>query len=251
MKAALIPPKGLEHTALESDIHLILPFLTLRRNLQYQATYAAARKRGDYLILDNGVAEGSLASANALMTIAQNMKVHEIVAPDVMRDASQTLTMTVDFLRDYPKSHDYNIMAVAQGENQDEVLYLIQQYVRIPQITAIGIPKCLITERFDSIRSQVAQTVMARYPKRFDIHLLGLHKLFQTEMIDCEFPPGIRSMDSAQPYKMAEADLPLTANNASGFRDARRRDYFQRPSVTNMKVLEYNIKTFKEWARES
>jgi hypothetical protein len=248
MKAALIPPRGLEATALQSDIHLCLPFLSLRRNQEYQRTYVDARKRGDYLILDNGCAEGNLISNNRLMQTAKDMQVHEIVAPDVLGDAAATLTRTMDFLTDWPESHDYNIMAVAQGVDFDEVMYLIRQFSQLPAITTIGIPKILITKRHDTIRSEVAQAILKRHRNRFKIHLLGLHKLFQTEMLDVEFPSEVRSMDSAQPYKMAEADLTMTALHASEFREPRRFDYFQRPSPVSIKLLDYNIKVFKEWA---
>src|SRR5882757_5645454 len=124
MRAALIPPKGYEDYALNSNIHLVLPLPPLIQNMKYLDVYQRAQRRGDFVILDNGCAEGQLVSGHHLLNVARAIRAHEIVAPDVMGDAAATLTATTNFIFDYQEARDYSIMAVLQGETPDERDYL-------------------------------------------------------------------------------------------------------------------------------
>jgi hypothetical protein len=117
----------------------------------------------------------------------------------------------------------------------------------MPQITAFGIPKVHLYTGVSTVRSLMAETLIARYANKYKIHLLGLNNQFPTEMVDFRFPAGIRSMDSAQPYKMAEAGVTLTAYNARRHHPKRRPDYFSEPRPVNTGLLTYNIEQFKAW----
>lgn len=247
MKAALIPPMGYERTALLSDIHLILPLEECRTNPEYISTYREARKRGDYLILDNGCAEGNLVDNEILMGVASELGVHEIVAPDVMGNASDTYDLTKDFIDQNSSATDYNVMAVLQGQNIDQALYLAAAFSKMPQITTFGIPKVLLSTQAWDVRARLAYELILRYGHKFKIHLLGLNNAYPTEMIDIKFPAGIRSMDSAQPYKVAEAGMPLTAYNVRRRHPSRRPDYFSVKRPVNEEMLTYNIEQFKAW----
>lgn len=245
MKAALIPPKGYEHTVLESDIHLVLPLQPLLNNLDYIAAYKAARARGDYIILDNGCAEGQLVDGRTLIDFAHVIGAHEIVAPDVMSSAAATLEWTKNFLDEFPEAADYSIMAVLQGETPDEREFLLHQYAKLDAITTIGVPKVIAkryggTERFIAVKR-----IHQLYPQRFKIHLLGLNGNFPTEIFQMPFE-GVRSMDSAQPYKLAEIGHVLSTHRAW----ADRRDtYFVEKKEVDPRVLAGNIATFLSWAR--
>ena len=247
MKAALIPPFGYERTALQSDIHLILPLEACRTNIDYMNTYRSARERNDYLILDNGCAEGDLVDNKTLMAVAAELGVHEIVAPDVMGNAEETYDLTKAFVEENRSATDYNIMGVLQGESLAQVLYLAAAFAKIPQITTFGIPKVHINNNEPHTRAQIANELILRYGDKFKIHLLGLNNSFPTEMLDIKFPANIRSMDSAQPYKMAELGVVLTAYNARKHHPKRRTDYFSRKRAVNEGMLMYNIEQFKAW----
>jgi hypothetical protein len=244
VKAALIPSRGYEQHALASDIHLALPLEDTRSNLQYSAYLRTARWRNDYIILDNGVAEGQLVDNDTLMMYGKMIGAHEVVAPDVMSDAEQTLALTKEFM-DGLKSWENKprIMGVLQG-NGDELEVLLDEFEALG-INTIGIPKVHVKSEGDDVRAKIADMIDFKYPDRFDIHLLGLNKVFPTEMKVIDFPTQIRSMDSAQPFKAAEADAQLS--HSTGYHP-RRADYFSVEVWTNPTLLHLNIITFKEWA---
>jgi queuine/archaeosine tRNA-ribosyltransferase len=246
MKAALIPPKGYEHTALESDIHLVLPLPPLRKNMAYIATYAAARLRGDYIILDNGCAEDQLVTGEVLMQFAKRIGAHEIVAPDVMSNAAATLEATNTFLDAFPEAADYNIMAVLQGVTQNERSFLLDQFAKTEAITAIGIPKVLSSKYHSKVRLDTVEYILNKYPGRFQIHLLGLNSHFPNEIAITPFK-GVRSMDSAQPYKLAEVGASMNTSNAWA---TRRIGYFTDKKEVDPRVLAGNIQIFKQWAAQ-
>jgi hypothetical protein len=243
MKAALIPSRGYESHALSSDIHLALPLEATRSNLAYSSYLRNARWRGDYIILDNGCAEGQLVDNETLMMYAKMIGAQEVVAPDVMSDAEQTLDLTKAFMNTLDGNRP-KIMGVLQGNTPQELGVMLDEYEALG-IDAIGIPKVLITTDSDTIRADIANLITETYPDRFAIHLLGLSSAFPTEMKVVDFPPEIRSMDSAQPFKAAEVDAQLSHSIAH---HPRRPDYFETTLWTNPTLLHLNIITFKEWA---
>jgi hypothetical protein len=248
VRAALIPPRGLEKTALASDLHLVLPFPELVANQVYVETYIQARRRGDYVILDNGCAEGNLVSNKQLMDFAAVIQPHEIVAPDVLDDASRTWELTSYFLADVPNVTDYNIMAVLQGTTLPERIELLRAFATVDAITAIGIPKIQVRKTQSPARLQMAQIIQNLFPDRFQLHLLGLSHAYPTEMHGIVFPDYVRSMDSAQPYKVSEVGKIMSTTHA----DAKRRDdYFTRYQPVDEVLLRRNIRTFLRWAGAS
>lgn len=249
MKAALIPPVGYERTALESDIHLVLPLKPLVSNTRYVATYQDAQARGDYVILDNGCAEGQLVDGDILIDFARKIRAHEIVAPDVMGDAAETLFATSQFLAQHKKEvQDFNVMAVLQGRFMQQRLELLHRFNEMDEITTVGIPKACITEPGSTARLDTVTMVMNEYPNRFKIHLLGLHPKFPTEMLNLEYPEEVRSMDSTQPYKITETNRVMSSNHAWA---SRRDDYFTVVQPIHPPLLASNIKTFLKWARSN
>lgn len=248
MKAALIPPKGYESTALQSNIHLVLPLKPLLGNIDYIATYKRAHSRGDYIILDNGCAEGQLVDGRTLLDFAALIGAHEVVAPDIMSNAALTLQATANFLNEFPQASDYNIMAVLQGNTKEELEGLLRQFANYDEISTIGVPKVLV--RPSSYRSptrlDVVNMIHDSFPGRFKIHLLGVHKAHPTELFDTPFDRGsIRSVDSAQPYKLAEVGMLMSTKNSWA---ERRNGYFTKKKEVDPAVLRHNIETFKAWA---
>lgn len=247
MRAALIPPRGYERSALQSYIHLVLPLAPLVSNQDYINTYLEARRRGDYIILDNGCAEGQLVNGDVLLKFAQTIGAHEIVAPDVMGEARRTWWATKTFLNAFDEAHDYNIMGVMQGNTPYERHQLLERFARFDCISTIGVPKVLVKENGDETRLTEVEFILNEYHDRFKIHLLGLNKAWPQEVFLLPWPREVRSCDSAQPYKLAEIGKLLTLDNAWA---PRRIDYFTRVSQTKPRILQANIRTFQEWARK-
>lgn len=243
MKAALIAPKGYEHTVLQSDIHLILPFKDTLSNPNYLRTYMDAKDRGDYIILDNGCAEGDLVTNQALAEAAHVFQPDEVVAPDVMGSYTGTRALTHEFLREF--EGDYKIMAVLQGEYWIDLEALLAYYVTEARITTIGIPKVLVKNRGDTMRVRIARHIAATYPDRFDIHLLGASPHFTDELDLLSFSSGIRSTDSALPYKFTYAKQELGFDKAHV---KRWPGYFKEEVNLDPELLESNVRTYMRWA---
>lgn len=249
MKAALIPPKGYEATALMSNIHLVLPLTELIWNSEYVDTYRQARKRGDYIILDNGAAEAQLVDGSQLMSFANTIGAHEVVAPDIMGNASKTYDATVEFLKDFPQAEDYSIMGVVQGQEFADRTRLARSFNSIDAITTLGIPKIHISRGGSPMRLRLVEHILYTFPGRFKIHLLGLSSSYPTEVRDLDFPKEVRSIDSALPYKATEDGLPLATKNVS--HSKRRKNYFTKTSFVQTELLEQNVNTFMQWARHN
>jgi len=249
MKAALIPPKGYEATALRSNIHLALPLRDTRANPHYEAYLQEARRRDHYIILDNGCAEGDLVTTATLLRYAEAWRVNEIVAPDVMGDAIETMRLTDEFVTQMCSVRDrrrrFKIMGVLQGGYRTDGKLL--EAFDLMGIDVVGIPKVRVQDEGDSNRLGVAQFIESCYPGRFKIHLLGLNNNWPSEMYHLarRFPVSVRSMDSAQPYKMTEVGHYLTI--VDGYAQ-RRSDYFSRFVKVNETMLSDNINTFLDWA---
>jgi hypothetical protein len=248
VKAALIPPRGYERTALASDIHLVLPLPPLVKNEDYLSAYYQAREKGDYLILDNGCAEGQLVDGRTLLRFASQIGAHEIVAPDVMDCGPCTVKATQAWVSEYRNQiRDYSIMGVLQGRTQIDWQRTLRAYSEMDEITAIGVPKVHVRTDGSDARLRLVRAIHNEYPGRFKIHLLGLNGIFPTEVALLQFPDYVRSMDSSQPYKLTEAGKTLSMTEAWA---KRRLDYFENVHPVPMQLLVANLKTFKRWAEE-
>jgi hypothetical protein len=254
MKAALIPPYGQEWTALRSTIHLALPIFHTRVNPHYEAYLKEARRRDHFIILDNGCAEDELVDGDLLSDYAGRWRVNEIVLPDAMSDAQHTLELTDQFMTNYGKAlhTHYRLMGVLQGGGTGDFLtdgsiQLLEAFSQMG-VDTIGIPKVRVRRDGDTVRLEIAQYIDAAYPGRFKIHLLGLSKAWPAEMYYTSKrynPNSIRSMDSAAPYKLAEAEQFMTVANAWA---PRRPDYFTKYRQTRTDLIDDNINIFLDWA---
>src|ERR1700748_2794438 len=121
MRLALIPPVSLIDDIFNTNYQMVLPHIA---HLNYIAAYRSARKRGDFLILDNGAAEGETPSLADLMTAAQDYMANEVVVPDVLGDADQTRALAEDFgefIERYHFNDLFGYMGVVQGRTIDEI----------------------------------------------------------------------------------------------------------------------------------
>jgi hypothetical protein len=248
VKAALIPPKGYEFTALQSDIHLALPLPSTRNNPEYIRYLEAASRRGDYIILDNGCAEGQLVEPAELVDFAHQIEADEIVLPDVMDDMSETLAATMRFLEIYPQIGDgFNLMGVLQGTTKEEREKLLHKYYEL-DVRTIGIPKVQVQYQGSISRLETTLMIYRNYsPGTFAIHLLGLSAHYPAEMFHAKgvYGTSVRSMDSAQPYKATEKGFLMSPDKCWA---PRRSDYFDREENEFDVLLDRNIAIFKRWA---
>jgi hypothetical protein len=255
MRAALIPPKGLYDTAMQSDIHLVLAQHTMT---DYVVNYMYNVGDDDFVIVDNGAAEGNMVSFETLLQRAYAYGAEEIVLPDVIGDFSNTMLLVEHSLVQWKQSAVYGglkfpqAMAVVQSNGaSSEWQDCIRFFERFPQITTLGIPRHFV-DKDKWMRHQVLSWIKGHdLDKRFQVHLLGTNPKFPAEVsVLAKDHSWVRSVDSSLPYNYAIAGQPLDAmprkepiGRPDGyFTEERKYDQDQRALVID------NINTFMRWA---
>lgn len=243
MRAALIPPKGYYWTATQySDYHLALAQIL---DEEYRLTYSTTTFNYDFIIIDNGAAEGNAVDDETLLYRAAQIGANEIVLPDVMKDMKGTIDRVTQFLH-ANAFIDENLMGVVQGTTMTEVEACIAFYVTNHRINTLGIPRHLITTLGDEhARTHILQHIQDKYFE-MPVHLLGTNTEWKEEVRDVALTfPWVRGVDSSMPYNYTLAGVDL---NDAGVIN-RPEGYFERTWVVDEELLESNILTFKEWAR--
>lgn len=251
MRTGLIPPRGLENFALRSKFHLALAIPELMDRRVYGGMYTRAVTLGDFVVLDNGLAEGRPASSEALLTYAKRIRAQEVVLPDALRNTEKTLELVTTFFKNYAPL-DHNYMAVVQGKNIMELRYSIDQYCRMPYVHTLGIPRHLLeTIETKSCRIDLATWIYDTYPNRFDIHFLGTNPVWLSEIrFASKYTPFVRSVDSSMPFSYTLAGEELATTTKQITRPPKYFDIDWSRRVQG-ELLRKNIETFMEWADAS
>jgi hypothetical protein len=233
-------------TIRQTDYQLVLP--EHLANSAYQEAYMEARRRGDYLILDNGAAEGELLSHGQLRSMALGLMVNEIVVPDSLGYMDDTLQLAKDFFR-FGTDARFNYMGVIQGTTYAECCACVEAYSdQFSQISVLGIPRHLITTcEKDSIRADLAVFIRRRFGYgRFNVHLLGTspHHIRELREYQSQFAvAGVRGVDTSAPFNYAYHAKSIIEGDAS----SRPDNYFD-VRVNQSQALQYNIQLLKTWA---
>jgi hypothetical protein len=246
VRLALIPPLAHLDKLDETDYQLMLPDLASRpkTGLEYMEAYLWAKKRGDYVILDNGAAEGKVYPIRILMDVAAAVEVDEIVVPDVMKNKNGTIAAAEKFFNQKP-SLDFKYMFVAQGTSFSEVAESVVAASKIQAITTIGLPRHLLdTLGHLDARRIVAMWINMMFGPRFEIHCLGANSKAKQEALLLSDMPFIRGMDTSMPFVYAQAGLYLKHSSQV---ENRKHGYFDREC--NPAYMDYNIVTMKDWCR--
>lgn len=243
----LIPPRGLENFALGSNFHLALAIPSLMARKTYGGMYARAGRLNDYIVLDNGAAEGALVSDYDLLNSAAKISASEVVAPDVIRDFRGTIKRTTNFVNiAKPK---FRLMGVPQGVTLEEFKKCVRVYNHLEAIKVIGIPRHIIsTLKRPAARIEFANWIATNYPDRFDIHLLGMDPTWPKEVKHAaKYAPHIRSVDSSLPFNYALQGLRLDRTDEVV---RRPKQYFELDwnGRVDPKLVRGNVETLLEWA---
>jgi len=180
MKVAIIPPRGYENHALVSDYQLLLP-QELEREA-YARIYLKAKERGDFLILDNGAAEGQATGLADLIAIGARFGVDEIVIPDVLGDAVQTCKQarwaegSIQSCREYPLRWNESVqfVAVIQGENWIDAVSCLEAFAGMDHVDKIMVPRHLGNKLGMTFRIDFVEKNFDLIHERFGpVHCLG------------------------------------------------------------------------------
>jgi len=239
MKVAIIPPLG--HTELaQGDYHLILPQLidTKRRNA-YKLFY---QETGGYKILDNGAAENSLVDVDHLMEVARQLKVDEIVVPDVLGDAAESYKLARAFSAIAKDYSWFNFMGVVQGRDRAEIIQSIHLLMDTEYITTLAIPRHLCEKIHKYVRYDVVSTLHDQLVERFEaVHFLGSSNWPKEPVLLADLPIA-RGMDTSFPVYMGMKGLPCDTW------EPRPRGYFKKSITEHEELVRDNIERYRFWA---
>ena len=253
MKVGLIPPRGLEGYALESDFHLTLPIEETTTNREYMRVYGRAAARGDYIVLDNGAAEGAMVTTERLLEEARRFDADEIVAPDEMRNPTATTEAVRQFLSHLKRLEEttemptYKVMAVAQGTKMRHFEECVEDFSSSSRIDVLGIPRHMLKTLWLTSRCDLARWVEKEFPGRFEVHLLGANPLWMREISTVAREiPSVRSLDTSLPftYALASIDLEQARHQFMRVKNYFTHDWFR----VDPSLVQKNIQTYLKWA---
>ncbi len=142
IKLAFIAPTcALEEISTLGDIEFCLaPYC---KDPKYKQYFIDQKKKGRFIIMDNGVAEDNLISNEELVELAIEMKVDELIIPDEIGNYEKTTKMKEKFLEDYYNILQLNgikLQSVIQGEIIYDYIKAILDLEEDDRIDVIGIP---------------------------------------------------------------------------------------------------------------
>ena len=160
----------------------LLPVL---KNKEYKDYFKKIIKEGKYCIGDNFIAEGNPIPTEKLIKAALEIKVSELIIPDVIGNYNATKKMREDFLSKYyekMKENNIKLMSVVQGKTKEEYKKCFEEIQNDKRIDVIGIPFRLNFKIFSNkskelnhMWNRIAFIIMlnVQYKKIKPIHLLG------------------------------------------------------------------------------
>lgn len=165
------------------------------------------RRRGYFVILDNGAPEGSLQDNVALLTSYDLVQPDELIIPDILEDRKATMKATTIFIASYGvKVPPLKRMIVPQGKSIFEWGQCLDEMVNKFDFATIGVPKHL--EEKEGGRVEALQYIERKqYHARYHVHMLGCFQDPVKEVrLAMAVAPWIRGIDTAAPFAYAQED---------------------------------------------
>jgi len=246
-----LPIKYLNHLGQYNDFHFCLAHLALS-NSDYLSYY---RNQTKYKVLDNSSFELKKSVSFAdILKAAELLNAQEVCAPDVFKEAAQTIESTrefIDFMKNSGVYNKFKIMGVVQGENIPAWMQCLNfmnsnSDVHVIGVSYIGcevfnINKDVLAGRLDAITAMM-QHLKVRKP----IHLLGIGgnpieiKLYGPI-------PNLRSCDTSLPVVNGIDRIRFDLEKGS-YKVKRQNDFF---NITldkgQLDDIIYNIQVMKQW----
>jgi hypothetical protein len=191
---------------MRTEYQLMLPQLLWDE--RYTAQYAAhCVDPNQYVILDNGAAEGEDWDFDKLLVVADAMRVDELVIPDVLGNAEQTRTLAMECLEYFEHFEPpFKLGVVMQGKSPSEGLDMIAKLLVDAPVrpSVVYIPRLFITEDFLKARIYLAEWLHSLHPD-LEIHFLGMSGLFPSEPYAMRQVRFVRGIDTSLPFNYALA----------------------------------------------
>jgi len=108
--------------------------------MEYRMFNAAQRRKGRFVVLDNGTFEGELLEVEKLLDLVKLIHPQEVIAPDIIGNREETVRLARDFcvkLRN--ESLFCQVQVCPQGNSFEDWLQCYQELVDLPQVSSIGV----------------------------------------------------------------------------------------------------------------
>lgn len=221
--AHIVPVECLEKTA-DNQYHMCLAHL-VKQSDAYASFYRRMSDEGKFVLMDNGAAEGEQLSVPDLIKCYEMVRPSEVVLPDTLLDANDTLVKGAVALtsirRYYGGEAPFTFMAVPQGPDLQSWIRCLDEMLEWPKINCIGVSKFLQMETGEKwIRRNAVNAIKCRLDHASiksvtEVHLLGCSE--STDVIRTIFEDFdiVRGCDSAFVYIASQAGVSLGTNAAS------------------------------------
>ncbi len=170
------------------------------------------RQQKAYVVLDNSAFElGAALSSKDILQAMTRIQPQEIVLPDVLYEATETVQRVQDFLKAYvpllPTGIRY--MAVPHGKTMQEYVECYKKLAAMPHVHTLGIGT-IYNSAFEGGRTAIFQTLQTQGTlSSKPHHLLGLGDSGNLELEKLKKYAVIRSCDSSAAYMQARHGVQL------------------------------------------
>jgi hypothetical protein len=221
-------------------------------NTQYRNFYAHQRAEGHYVILDNSAFElGSAIDDNLLVRAAEYIQPNEVVLPDSLFNADETLRRVTAFMERRVLT-DINFMAVPHGATIDEYITCYSKLCNLPGVTTIGVGAVYsnhFRDNHQSGRTKILQELQTRQIlSDKPHHLLGLGDDGNLELKTLKDIKNIRSCDSSAAYVQALNDVKLSPNQGYS-KFSAKINFNDHITDSTLDILRHNTRILEEAVR--
>lgn len=250
MKVATILPTPLLGMEPNKEYNMCL-YHIVKSNDTYAKHFRELREQGQFVIMDNGAAEGVNPSYEELIPVYAKVHPSEIVLPDVVYNKVETIKRTVAAYNEFERNslqEVYQFMAVPQGETFNDWLDCLTTFLSLPHITTIGVSK-FVTPKFQkemgddaNVRLECVDAIVRlahRMKRPVQIHLLGCYdNPKEIAEINRIFEDVVRGTDSAIAYVYSRAGVKYEPNVD---RPDNNEIDFHNGTVDDIELLQYNM----------
>jgi|SaaInlV_200m_DNA_2_1039689.scaffolds.fasta_scaffold32124_2 hypothetical protein len=189
--ATILPIPYLDLVGGDDTYHMCLAHLL--DNKEYLEYFRGKSRRGDSVIMDNGVVETGLPmEMSILLELADKVEATELILPDRLNDAAGTLILGADAIGQW--YGETGLIAVPQGNTFEEWHACMKEMLFWP-VSTIGISK--FTAKFSSSRLEILKKSPELIESIKGIHLLGCVAINdEISSIGDAFPGRIKGTDS-------------------------------------------------------
>lgn len=259
----IVPADYIEECNQNSSMHLLISQEVLK-NKKYREKYLEKSLNGNFIIMDNGAFEyGNAAPLDDVIEAVEAVEATEMVLPDCYLDVRITIKRVLDTLNELEKKsyRPVSLMAVPQGETQDEYMKCLSILLLIDEIDTIGFSYGAINKAFERYKlppSLLRPTVISFVHQHFDLgstnkefHCLGIggHPHEIEFLKKFKF---IRSVDSSKAFVCAVHGIDIKETLPANYVIPERPDdYFSiQVSEDVVKLALKNIETMEEYNKE-